>query len=538
MTKPKRELPYSIEAEEHLLSSCMLDGQDVLARCVIKRVTAESFYDPKHGIIFGAILDLYNQGQSTDVALVAEKLKEKGQLDQVGGIPFVAQVSGRSPTIAQASFFMDRVIEQATLREMIRQFSGVMEDCYGYSGNIQDLIEGMRHRLDKLATGADVSTDLRRADSFELPPQDDDTCLFGRNRYISRGDGVIIVSSSGMGKSVLNYEWAALAGLGRPFLGIHTRKPLKSLIIQAEDADGDVGEVMYSLKVSLKLTESEMKQVGDNVVIVREKIHRGEAFLARLRALVNKVKPDIVWINPLHAYAGCDIADAEEHGRFLRAGLNALNKDERFAIILIHHTPKPITSKGVPDRKWHEVMYEAAGSAELVNWARAVIVIKPTEEQGKFNLILAKRGGRAGVMMEVTSEAGIPRLELTTKIPIQHSNQKVHVEGRKEPFHIVHWEARDPDVEKGSKDKNEGQFDQKYPSADMVEFYPSSSEEGHAAQAVLRHTQANSSISRARFFVRQKEMCVEGLIEKTPDFTWRRTKKGDELVNENLRKTP
>ncbi|MCX6956657.1 MAG: replicative DNA helicase, partial [Verrucomicrobia bacterium] len=55
-----RSLPHSLEAEEHLLSCCLLDGADVVSRCLEARLKAESFYDPKHVIIFGILLDLYN----------------------------------------------------------------------------------------------------------------------------------------------------------------------------------------------------------------------------------------------------------------------------------------------------------------------------------------------------------------------------------------------------------------------------------------------------------------------------------------------
>src|SRR5947199_6006297 len=80
-----RTLPHSLEAEEYLLSCCLLDGADVVSRCLEARIKAESFYDPKHGMIYERLLDLYNRQAPIDISVVAEELKTARQLDQIGG---------------------------------------------------------------------------------------------------------------------------------------------------------------------------------------------------------------------------------------------------------------------------------------------------------------------------------------------------------------------------------------------------------------------------------------------------------------------
>src|SRR3954468_22816797 len=80
-----RTLPHSLEAEEYLLSCCLLDGADVVSRCLEARIRPESFYDTKHGIIFERLLDLYNRQVPIDISVVAEELKTARQLDAVGG---------------------------------------------------------------------------------------------------------------------------------------------------------------------------------------------------------------------------------------------------------------------------------------------------------------------------------------------------------------------------------------------------------------------------------------------------------------------
>jgi len=142
-----RSLPHSLEAEEYLLSCCLLDGADVLSRCLEARIKPESFYDPKHGIIYERLIELYNRQAPIDVSVVAEELKTSRQLDQIGGYAFLSQVSSRIPTTAQATYFIEKVREQALLREIIRSATGAVEDCYGFSGGIDEFVDQIESKI-------------------------------------------------------------------------------------------------------------------------------------------------------------------------------------------------------------------------------------------------------------------------------------------------------------------------------------------------------------------------------------------------------
>jgi replicative DNA helicase len=142
-----RTLPHSLEAEEYLLSCCLLDGADVVSRCLEARIRPESFYDTKHGIVYERLLDLYNRQVPIDISIVAEELKTSRQLDQVGGYAFLTQVSSRIPTTAQASYFIEKVREQSLLREIIRSATGAVEDCYGFSGGIDEFVDQIETKI-------------------------------------------------------------------------------------------------------------------------------------------------------------------------------------------------------------------------------------------------------------------------------------------------------------------------------------------------------------------------------------------------------
>ena len=124
-----------------------MDGADVISRCLEARIRPESFYDPKHGIVFEHLLALYNRQTPVDVSVVAEELKTARQLESVGGYAFLTQISGRIPTTAQASYFIEKVREQSLLREMIRSATSAVEDCYNFSGGIDEFVDQVETRI-------------------------------------------------------------------------------------------------------------------------------------------------------------------------------------------------------------------------------------------------------------------------------------------------------------------------------------------------------------------------------------------------------
>src|ERR1700691_1590281 len=142
-----RGMPHSVEAEEYLLSCCLIDGADVMARCLEARISPESFFVPAHAIVFERLLDLYNRQAPIDVAVLGEELKAAKQLDSIGGYAFLTRVSGSIPTTAQAGYFIERVREQHLLREIIRSATGAVEDCFNFTGGIDEFVDQVEARI-------------------------------------------------------------------------------------------------------------------------------------------------------------------------------------------------------------------------------------------------------------------------------------------------------------------------------------------------------------------------------------------------------
>lgn len=217
-----RDLPHSLEAEEFLLSCCLLDGVDVVTRCLQAGIRAGAFYDTKHGLIYDSILRLFGASKPIDVSIVAEELKTAGQLDQVGGYAFLSQVSSRIPTTAQAGYFIEKVREQALLREIIRTAAGVVEDAYGFSGEIDEFAGAVGQRVmavtgDRTGLPPIMSDAQLRAAELPEPPM----LIEG---VMHMGRRVLLLAPSKASKTWTSMDISVSVASGKPWLGFKTHQ--------------------------------------------------------------------------------------------------------------------------------------------------------------------------------------------------------------------------------------------------------------------------------------------------------------------------
>ncbi len=132
--------PQSIEAEESLLGSIMLD-KDAIVK-VADAVTADDFYASKNRQVFEAMLELYEHRDPIDVLSLSNKLKEKKQLENVGGSTYLTKLVNAVPTATNVNHYAEIVRTKATLRRLISVASNISD--LGYQEN-----EEIEHVLDK-----------------------------------------------------------------------------------------------------------------------------------------------------------------------------------------------------------------------------------------------------------------------------------------------------------------------------------------------------------------------------------------------------
>ncbi len=218
------------------------------------------------------------------------------------------------------------------------------------------------------------------------------------SRFICRGGALLIPGPTGIGKSSFTYQAGVQWGRGKPFFGIRASRPLRVLIVQAENDDGDMAEIRDGIFRGLNLTADEQAEACQQIQVVCETIATGIDFIALLEQLVAKDKPDLVIIDPLFAYCGCNVSDQERMSKFLRNWLNPVLQAHGCGLILVHHTNKPKSGREKPDWQAGDFAYLGSGTTEIANWARAVIGIRSVGSHKVFEIVLGKRGKRAGLV--------------------------------------------------------------------------------------------------------------------------------------------
>lgn len=147
-----RQEPHDAKAEEHVIACCFIDGKETVAKCLEKRLTGAAFYIPSNRVIFERIVSVYERDGKAPIEVVAADLSDRGEFEEIGGMPYLLQVSSVSPTTAQADFFIERVRNLHLSRQLIKVSTSAVEQCYlnpTASAEIAERAEAEMARLTK-----------------------------------------------------------------------------------------------------------------------------------------------------------------------------------------------------------------------------------------------------------------------------------------------------------------------------------------------------------------------------------------------------
>ena len=96
----------------------MLLSKDAIAD-VVEVLRGVDFYRPAHETIYDAIVDLYGRGEPVDPITVAAELQRRGELQRIGGAPYLHTLSASVPIAANAGYYAEIVREKAILRRLV-----------------------------------------------------------------------------------------------------------------------------------------------------------------------------------------------------------------------------------------------------------------------------------------------------------------------------------------------------------------------------------------------------------------------------------
>lgn len=132
--------PHSIEAEQSVLGGLLLDNQ--AWDRVVDKLTADAFYNPGHKLIFAAISELSNETKPFDPLTLAEVLENRGELDDAGGLVYLAELAANVPSVANIAAYAEIIEERSVLRRLIRAGQKIADSAFTPEGRkSKDLVD-------------------------------------------------------------------------------------------------------------------------------------------------------------------------------------------------------------------------------------------------------------------------------------------------------------------------------------------------------------------------------------------------------------
>ena len=141
-----RTLPHSLEAEQGLLGSMLISPVDVIGECV-ERIDEKYFYQPAHATVYEILVELWNKQQPADIITLTQLLRDRKQLDAVGGAAYITSLMGYTPTAANAAYYLEIIREKYILREIIGACTECAARAYDDQGEVNNLLDDVEQRV-------------------------------------------------------------------------------------------------------------------------------------------------------------------------------------------------------------------------------------------------------------------------------------------------------------------------------------------------------------------------------------------------------
>ena len=144
----KRVLPHSLEAEQSVIGSMLMDREAVIAASEI--VTGSDFYQQQYGIMFDAMVELFNEGKPVDLVTLQNRLREKDVPPEISSMEFVRDLLNAVPTSANVRHYANIVSEKAVLRRLIKLTEEIENDCYLNKEPVEVIMEETEKKMFQL----------------------------------------------------------------------------------------------------------------------------------------------------------------------------------------------------------------------------------------------------------------------------------------------------------------------------------------------------------------------------------------------------
>lgn len=278
--------PFSLEAEQSVIGGLMLENK--AWDDVMDRVLEGDFYRREHQLIFAVLKQLAEESKPLDVITVTEALENRGELKEVGGLAYLAELANNTPSAANVIAYCHIVRERAVLRNLIRVANGIADNAYFPKGrSSSELLDGAERMVFEIAEQGTKGSGPRAIkpiltnvlDTIDKLFSSDDPLtgvstgyddLDGKTGGLQASDLIIVAGRPSMGKTsfAMNLAENALMKDDVPVLVFSMEMPAESLVMRMLSS---LGRIDQSAVRSGKLSEDDWPRLTSALTLLQEK---------------------------------------------------------------------------------------------------------------------------------------------------------------------------------------------------------------------------------------------------------------------------
>ncbi|WP_058830905.1 replicative DNA helicase [Paenibacillus polymyxa] len=143
--------PQNLEAEQAVIGSILLQSEALIT--AMERVQTEDFYDKAHQMIYEAMIELGESGQPIDLVTLTSKIQDKGQLEDIGGVSYLAKLAHGVPTAANVDYYAQIIEEKAMLRRLIRAATQIVSEGYSSGEDVASMLSDAERKIMEISNG-------------------------------------------------------------------------------------------------------------------------------------------------------------------------------------------------------------------------------------------------------------------------------------------------------------------------------------------------------------------------------------------------
>lgn len=229
----KRVMPNSLEAEQSVIGSMIMDRDAIVAAMDI--LIKDDFYHQQYGVMFDAIVELFNTGKDVDIVTIQNKLKEKGVPDEIASLEYISELVSSVPVSINIKSYANIVKEKALLRSIIRVNQEIENECYNGTEPVDAILEKTERDIFNLLQKKGAKDNvpiseivMNALDKIEMAAKQKGSVTgvptgFIDFDYMTAGlqpaDLIIVAARPSMGKTALVLNMAQ-------YIGFHENRPL------------------------------------------------------------------------------------------------------------------------------------------------------------------------------------------------------------------------------------------------------------------------------------------------------------------------